>query len=428
MKKYLMLLGMAILFIAMTMSGCSNKRAKNTEDGQMTGNNSHQLSDDMQLITSDDIMLEMLYAPTKDGCYTSDYNYNYGGIQLFFIDYESKKMVPLSNNLSGTYGAEGDTSWFEDAACQVGMFTWDEHLYVFENMVKEDQNAYVTLYRMDLDGKNRKQLCQWEPQYAVGVGLAIRSNDLYVYISEQTPDGEVLHLSSVNLQSGEWKKIRSINTDGKGGQRIVGAFDKYLVILQNEMPDMIWEEDMDVDEIIKNEKYCIELLDVDTMQSTQIKTWKLHELTFCMDDSEMYYVDYSHKAIMKMDCRTGTEEVFMSGLDILQDGYITGDLYLVDHHWMFFKGDQRYALDMDSKKVQQITIKSEGDVINNYMKILGISNDSYLVCSGDIPKKVSYNNENGVGEEEIYVLEYSLIKKDDFWNSRSVYDKIVKVE
>lgn len=413
-----------LLITVLSLQGCDTNKSVDNVDAlkqnettgeiessdidQTSSENKEELS--LKLLTHDN-PLTTVSASSSEGAYTSRTDFSGENTQLMYIDFATCTEIPLSNNLSGVYGSDEDTSWFENTI-NISPYLINDKLYVFSNTDKTDRYE-IELYSMDVDGKNRKKVYTWGADSMMLSGMAVSDHVLYLNISYYDDNGdEHSSIESLDLNTGERQEVYEQKNDDDMGTTIVGAYQNYLLIY-NSKPGEITENGSEED-IYLNSRYNLWRFNVQTKESMPILEWGFCETTYCTESNQLYYIDQEKHAVIKMNWIDGSEDVLMTDESLIDGRRLTSNSDVYEGHWYVFDGEDLYIFDLDHMKINQMLLKSKGTNANGFMKILGISDDQYMVCiSDEIDESTGGMN---------YI--YAMINKHDFWNNSEAYQEI----
>lgn len=402
-----------ILFFVLLCMGCN--REERSKQNAVDINSSGEI----RVLSKKDMMTQSTHCSTLNGCYLSSSSPEHGGTNIFFIDYKTRKKVYLSSSVNGDYWSETDTSYLKDGASVTFCVDGDK-LYAYALMDGEENQDEI-IYQMDLDGQNREEICRMADNTELAGGLMSDDTYLYFLMKEYRENGTESVLCAVEKNGGEIKELYKVE-----GQNLwcflMSGFDKKLVL-----------KIIEPNEIFEKQQHKVVLFDVDTKALTEAMTWEQGKIKELYDNNSMYYIDIEQEKIIRRDLTDDSEEVLWASFPFSYNkgDSISIDSELHDQHLFVYVNDRRYALNVETKEVKELTLRAEGDLFRgSYLSIMGASEDEYLLIPDTGQRKVHWKDhvEGTSGDEVIYYYKYAMIKKEDFYNNRPNYVMIEDME
>ena len=408
-----------ILLIALICSGCGRQEEK--EWGQFNPVPVKK-REALTVLTNKNMRTDNWECPTKDGCYSAKYAVDANkGCNLFFTDYKAQKRVYLSSSVNGDYWNENDTSYLKSAnavsLCQDG-----NYLYAYAYEMLEDDSFQYVMYKMDLDGQNRKELFRTGEMSEISGGIVCDSEYLYFLNTEIRDGREIDYICAADKNDGgDIHKIYGFEANGDW-HFLTSAFDRKVVI-----------KTIVTDEDIEKQEHKILVFDIDTGKITEAMSWKQGEIEEIYNNEYVYYADIKSGCIVSKNISDGTEQILWSDIPLAEktatDISLNAQLY--DDDIFLIVGGKRYALNVKTKEIKALTLMEEGNnEEQKYITVLGSSEDAFYVVAGKGQRRVAIKNpQEGMPNEEIIDYDkYAMIKKEDFYNNRPNYIMIEDME
>lgn len=187
---------------------------------------------------------------SEAGFYRMQNNYDGSGNLLYF-DYSSKQIIYLSNQINSSHHGDDDTSYFESVVGGAEALCDNEYVYVVKQtsdvlLRQGDPRGTGFLYRMDLNGQNRKSV-KLKAQECINPlnGFASSDGELYMIVLETLDDTNILyHLARTEFESGTLEYLYTFSNDGH--PTMIGVCPDGLIfsILGQSTQDLaIWNAD-----------------------------------------------------------------------------------------------------------------------------------------------------------------------------------------
>ena len=361
---------------------------------------------------------------TKDGAYQlAPYQ---SGMILTYIDYKTQSRTVLCSRPECTHQDDTCTAWFQQVRGHTFADEESGHLFVITSADDRDGTP-ETLWKMDLNGQNRTKLTTMKASDSLGGGLVSDGQNLYFTVQSLVQDGQkfnpfsndlVKTLCEVNIDSGKTKTL--LNFSGSGF--LNGAFDRKLVLLRGH-----WDEK-------GNSQQSYSVYDLDTGEEQQVFDYTYtggKDYITKVKDAELYFLQPTQgdfADVKKVDLRTGQKTTLYEGLpyygsDIsyisnIEDGKIVIEITNtnngkgpIDHH--------TYVVDETSAELGELKLDFASGAPPLIPLIVGVANShQYLVDSGNVERMTPFMNEDGTTDYALVLgPEYTLIEKEDYWNS-----------
>lgn len=349
---------------------------------------------------------------TNDGCYMYAYNFEHNGCNMFYVDYKTRKRVYLSPSVNGEYWLETDTSFFPDSGC-IEFFVHDGALYTSVG------SSTWTLYKMDLNGQNRKELYRHNGDGYIDVSSYIAADQEFLYF-----------LAYYDYGTGEIStKLCALDKDTGGEIQVVYEFEGAGVSAEGFFDrKLVWSEGRLCDDL-ETYEYKLGILDIDTGEISELMTWKDNEHSFIEnigDKSLWYYFDLKEGTVVCYDLRTQKETVVLDTVPFVW----RGDRYSkvwgeTDGDYLKIQYDEDYIVNLKTKEVKKNpnTLKGEGGQLASHaLYPAGASKDEFLVEVKENEYELISEHAPGFsGRQTICYYDYAMIKKEDYYNNRPNY-------
>lgn len=444
-KKIFNLL-ISVIVISNILTACSNTNIPNNE----VSNEKAIMEEVQEDIQDKDIrMLHNnslgLACESKDGYY-SIYNDEDGMTNIMYVDYKTRKQIYLCDKSECKHDNEKCTSFidFKYSAMEKMLLCDDKYLYLITSEYSNtngistsisygdsgeiNEDKPTTIYRMNLDGSNKKLLATLntgellinsfftDGNYIYGIALknitvSLDDNSSYNY-------NDSCRLIGISNDNGEVKEISNWNSDWS----ILGIYNNKVIVKQ-----LRFNKELTVEDRTDEEKYKEVLSNADNViVAFDIKTKEFDDLIsnkasnsyyYNMYGKDIFYYSYNGDKIMSFDLNTREETIFLeseySNIQQIYDGYI------ISSGWSDENNDS-YLINIKDKSITDFKlIKNNGFPVN----IIAESKDFFFVESNcDIESE--YVEWAGVTQEFETNRQYSLISKEDFFNGNKNFESV----
>lgn len=371
------------------------------------------------------------------------------GANIIYYDYATKVCVYLSSDVNSTHNSADDTSYLPNTLGGIDLFTDGSKLYAIKsgraNYDSPDpDDAASILYQMDLDGQNRREI-RLPANTVFSGGHVFSSNGKLICLCKQIEEdwSGVWQLREMDFASGTSPVLSELpNCDNAV---IAGAWqDRILLCMRNR----------------KTQQFRILLLNPESGEQTEI----LSDLFLMIDSLRGRLFFAGDGEVQLYDFSSGKSESTGVLLAPLEDGFFEfpGALNETDGLFYYAKGGEIWSFDPDTKTACftdfSVPVK-EGErcyvrVDHGYLEIWfedghvyfdpaskkefpgypdvedkpvfiqGEFGDSYFVKMGSIHIQYQDFNPDGVPiQNEMGLPHYVLIKKEDFWNGRPIFEE-----
>lgn len=356
---------------------------------------------------------------------------------LRYFDYKTKQEVYLCDKPECLHIDETCTSYLPFLSISSALFVYQNHLYLTSYKIGElgsNMNGGAVLYQIDLDGKNRKAI--WE----IGEGenfdisnILIGGNKLYIPIEKEALY-EVAQNSTMSVV--KEKKLMALDLKTKKTEEIIdlknkvimGVYNNELVISQTHYQDdpdkYIENKDYEgYDRAVKN--YTIGYCKYDlrtSIQSQKIQTPDGEDDRGVYYQNKIYWI--TSDKLNSLDLEDGNYQELLS---LENSGYSIANIidnYLIADLWDNDEYSNSILISLDNLEIKPLQLYKSA--LKEPIDILNICQDYFLVrydYEGAVEKTWA-----GTDQFEITKDYFGLISKEDYWNSRTNYQKLIEIE
>lgn len=374
-----------------------------------------------------------------DGYYRLVHNDD-GETHLLYTDYSTGQEIYLCNKPECKHKDESCTSYVPFGNISE-LFVYKDHLYFLEltgEVMQLSGNGFASpmkssphIYQMDLDGQNRKELCQLEEGYQFEAGnIAFDGNDMYLSISksDSVETGKNAHMQvttqkelfKINLESGQMKKVMDLY-DGLSEKDIAAVEGRKLILsgyyCQEDPQKYLDKKDFSgYDRIMEESQSLYEIVNIDTLQKRVMKTKEAMPCNYYQN--KIYYTDKNY--VYCFDLTTKKKSQFLC----LDKGYeysldIYGHRFLINQ-WKDDKFQKTLISSIEKPKIKEL--KQYTRVPKEPVNIISMTSDKFFVL---------YDREGGYEKTWAGTMQYEtkkeykgLISIDDFFNNKKNYKKV----
>ena len=436
MKKVLFSISLMLCIAA--LSGCSEKEAAPvSESGEVTASKetseasaeeaedeTEDSEDELEMIVDWPGLMYLTMAASDEGCYEVMYGNPDGSANFLYTDIATRQRIYLSPDLSADHQSPSDPSYIDNSLGGCFVFTAGDALFLSRYNYEDTPGE---LYRMDLDGRNRRSLTKFTDYYAPTGGIA--SDGQYLYTILLSDDGNAL--VRINADTGELEVLKEVDGDACF---LMSAYEHSLVIKMINQSD---EEDPA--KTYEDQKYIIYAYDLRNGAMEEITSWNQNEVIENYNKNQLYLIEKNSDCLKAVDLSGGEggEEKMLipsftdAGINIDELSSVS---QIWDHHMIcnFIGENGEYTkkhIDLSSGEVKPLETYS--DTLDAYSQqhlgIVGEFGDEFLVTSGTLEVPVdSFDPAGNPIVTDMIISKLSVIKKEDFWNNR--FDAMEPVE
>lgn len=422
MRRYLLCICCLMMLFA-----CSEK-----ETGVPTQKNEENiLQEDIQPITSMS-MIGDSGAGNETGYYYLKMNLD--GVpfcNIKYIDYESRKEIFLCNKPSCKHDNENCTSYLPSLLGGTSQLYLDEkYLYILcpievpleteqtEEFISGEMKVQYKMYRMDLDGGNRKITMELDKNVDIQSTCFSQANYLYIIADEAKEDQSIQKsLLRINGETGEIRKLRDMQDT-----IIAGAYQNQLVFVKSDYYAMHFSNEdsvSDMQNAFAQSEGEIILYSTDTKKETSVIKKSLSEIdSINITNDGLFYNKYESNTLYKIDLENKKEEIFYDNLRGANVGKLD-DTHLKLEFW----DDKEVNASLVSAELLDLTNKETIPLIfaipspHTYIDILASTKDQFLVISGydAVDEYIAYYDATKTSINDEYL---ALIDKEDYYQQQ----------
>lgn len=367
----------------------------------------------------------------EDGYYLI--NHDGENSYLCYYDYSSKQEVYLCDKPECQHKDESCTAYLAPPNLSNMIFVYKDHLYMIQNYgiiinsLGERTEDTAKIIQMDLDGKNRHDLCKLDEGYEFEyTSLVLGNESLYIPVTKtknvEMKKNNIMSvvvqkkLYQINLKSGEAKNIMDMKYKdiiGVNGQNIIMTTMSYSEDPQKYLDQKNYQK---YDQILMNGKYNYETYNLET-KKTKTMSVKLNEQGYYYQNKSYYT---KKDGLYSFDFQTN-QETKVINLDKNKDYNITFivDDYVILNEWKdnFIKS---YKVSLKNPKLEELKqyLRTPKEPVN----ILAQTKDQLLV----LYDREGHDEKTWAGTMQYETTkEYiGLISIDDFLQGKRNYQQI----
>lgn len=455
MRKKLITALLAAALLACNLSACGNNST--TEENVQAGRENIQISKEngkpegiTSLIEKNGLFNR--YCSTEKGFYyltekQSELKDGSYAPHLMYMDYETCREVYLCSDSSCRHDTEKCSSVLTGAFSDGRIFIFGGHLY-FLNRAADAGGSTVTdylgdldtlgieagqakLYRMNLDGSERKLIYSFEAGAAVE-DVVLGSEDSLYFVtkkldSSESAAGNYITASERRLicfhpESGKAEAAASLDFGDGLTWEVIGGADERIILKALQYPNGMTEQEcaeLEVNsykEVCKNSRLIYASLDISTGEKKELYSQPVGAdfTSEAVAGGFLYAASDTSKDVVKINIGTGEKSVLCS----LEHNYICGTLgsFLCFTRYDTTADHGCYLADMQTGKTVYCRLTNEA--LGWELGLMSVTGDRALVV-------YDYEYE-ALGDDayEITRYQYGLISLDDLLNSVPDYTPI----
>lgn len=410
-----------VLIIFLLLNGC--KASQNNNFNEMIDNNDDIVYDesfvenDATLTNKNNLNLQMLVnwtgllntpmAVSKYGSYEIMFNTD-GSANILYTDIDTRQRIYLSPDISSEHNTEADTSWIKNANGGCALFVLDDNLFLSHF---GDSDEPGLLYKMDLDGRNKKRLLSYDDYGAISNSVAYSNDDIYTILTSKDEENILVN---INLKTGALKDIKNFN---KESVFLMNAFDDYMIIKKIEF-------DTQTEDALKayyNQTHIIYRYSIHNDTMTKIIEWNQDTVYDAYDTKYIYLLEKETDSIIKIDVLSGDKKTIIESLkeNNLVFSNIMGVLPIYDNHIIIDMDDGsssfRKYIDLEKGRIIDTQELENG----SYLGIVGEFDNLFLVTTGRFEIPVNATAPDG---SPITIMmgmrSLAIINKQNFWENK----------
>lgn len=365
------------------------------------------------------------------------------GKHLTYIDYAQREEVYLCSDSACLHNSATCSSVFLDD--EFGRdplpFVWEETLYVLGREYDGDgvvevfgggapDMAAAALYRMELDGSDRKKIYTF-PEDTVVEKLVFGSGDTLWFVIKEfvfEQEGNQTYtlakerrICRYSIADNKMSEGVSLDFGDNIQYKVIGGYGSLLVLSGVAYPDGMSETDvmrLDDDKwrnVWQNSSTIYSTFDVATQEKKEIYRTDNREMSFCAVKGGMLFIaDSVSGEITRLNLDTGEQSVLAS----LKQNYI----YYVLRDTLCCVSIE----DVNDKSLYFVDMES-GEVKRSMLTNLSLGWQLDILAETEREVLVIYDydaKDNGDGSYEILQYKYALISKEDLYNGVAGYKPV----
>lgn len=367
-----------------------------------------------------------------------------------YFDYAAKKEIYLCNKPNCKHNTKDCNSYLE-IIDENEVFSYDNKLYLISSaavademeagessnfgMVTVNQTAQ-NIYKMNLDGTDKTKVFEC-PSGNKMIPCAIEGNAIYAFFTKTksiaigtnttTQMETERKLVKINLETGKYEEI----CDSKN-KNILGVYKNSIVLEEieyKEDPEKFLKNNSGAINNINNSTKKIKLFDLDTKQETQIyqDIYKNME-TIVFGGNKVCFIGSKSKKIEFVNIETKEKGTL---IDLPKTGATFEGIYDNKLQYLYYdkssneaKVDKAYCIDIETGENKEFNLLNNTGAL---VQILAENEVYYFVTTGSEMTE-EYTTWAGTKQRDIIKINYGLIQKEDYWNSKANYISMKNTE
>ena len=367
----------------------------------------------------------------KDGFYSLQTNPN-GGSSILYADYATRSAIMLCNRLECQHQDETCPAWFPFSGGRIFLNSAQDTLFCIGEADAGEQRT-ETIWRMDLNGSNRRILYQCPPRERIMDAIASDASSLYfsVYTVDYATAAYEKNLMQVDLQTGESKPIHALNDS----DWLFGACGDKLLLLYGKDTQYRYTLFSPSDGT-ETEVFSFERAMEKPETSLQVAPHDGYFYVFSPNEGSVFTPDGDATAqLSKIDMVSGESEVLCddfpwfgaehSFIQSFYDNHMIIDLHDTRENDPAKVRHYRYYIDCETGSYKESTLTYTQYALTPFVTIVAETPDCFIVSKGLYSTSIPFTDTDGSTYERIYdVPDYAFIAKEDFWNNIPNYQEI----
>lgn len=376
----------------------------------------------LSLITSRSGLYNHAYAGNENGCYFTVMNED-GSANIMYIDYKSLNVVYLSSDIQSAHNTDGDNSWIENAigGCTVVLLNNKLGVITFgmpsKNTTSNENAARIII--ADLDGANRELLYEFLPNEEIKSAMVFDGEHIY-FLTRKYDSTVTNELVSLNTKSKELKTILSYPDDAD--YSIVGVDKRKIICKSVGIPAKY--SNLPINELSNYIYTKLFSIDIDNGSEEKLFEWNGNLFSEIVS-KKIYLYNYLDNTISCKNFDQSKDfnaQFSVSNLNKELDFALVGEI-IDERFFLLDKNDNSLMVINPTAKQSNSFDFKNGDY---NISVIARTATDYLVITGNTKVAIERFAPDGTPYQSnaIYPV-YALIVKDDFWNARSNFKKIV---
>lgn len=359
----------------------------------------------------------------KDGFYKL-YPNPKGGCNILYADYATHSAIVLCNRPDCLHQDAECPSWFPFGTGSIFLNAAQNTLFCIGNADAEAQRA-ETIWRMDLNGANRRILYQCAAHERITDAIASDSSFLYFSVSSvnSATAAAEKRLLQVDLQTGESQQIHTLGPS----DWLTGVCGERLILLYSQ-----------------NMQYRYTLFSPSDGTETEVFSFESDpdkpesSLKVSQNGGFLYVFSPNQDAtsqLLKIDILSGESAILCDSFPWYGAGtaFVQG---FYDHRLIIDQSDTRendpakarhyrYYIDCETGSYTESSLTYSQGALTSFVTIAAESPDFFVVSKGVQSTPIILTSNDGSTYEATFgVPEYAFISKADYWSNTPNYQDL----
>lgn len=354
---------------------------------------------------------------------------------LKYFDYETRQEIYLCNKPNCNHNNNTCSSYLEEAVAS-RVFVINNQVYLIDRKAvmdrgeeQDDESFTMTpvkgaeiLYRMNLDGTGKEEVLKIPSGVNLEQNMVVKGDFLYVIFNTISNGNSTIsknqELVKINLKNGKYEKL----IDAKN-KMIIGGYNNTIILLETvykENPDKYINNNDGYINNLLSSNVVVKGYSIDTKKEEEIYKLSYQNIeSYAFYKNTLYFTGRGLSEISSLNISNGE---ISKVVDVTNNMDIYGirDDKIIYHTYESKNSNAYYYYDLKTKENKELNMFTNQ---GSFVRILASNKDYYFVLSGYI---MGSSHTTWAGTEQISIegREYSLIKKDDYWNDKKNYIKM----
>lgn len=358
-------------------------------------------------------------------------------MNIMYFDYDTRKEVYLCNKPNCNHNSNSCSSYLKFSEMNE-LFYYNNYLYLINTQVSSNvisvnadgtvnddlEGSPTTVYRMNLDGTNKTKLFSVPSGTQMAMPYIVNGNILYAFLEEYKTENTTSIITSrkliaVHLDTGKYDFI----IDGTNKSFIGGYQDKIVLkeIEYKNDPSKFENDDQEYFNNLYHSNVKIKLLDLSDKKEKVIYE-DIYKNLEILDiyKNRIYFIGQGSKSLEYLDLDTMKKALLKELSEIGATFSVIDDKILIHYN----KSGKAEYIDLKTNDTMNFTLKDNND---KFIKILSSNKDSYFVMIEEVYGD-EYTTWAGTKNRRLLETNYALVKKEDYWASRTNYIKMISAK
>ena len=354
------------------------------------------------------------------------------GCNILYTDYATHSAIVLCNRLECQHRNEECPSWFPFKGGRIFLNAAQDTLFCIGEADAGEQRT-ETIWRMDLNGSNRRILYQCPPRERIMDAIASDASSLYFSVCtlDYATATYEKNLMQVDMQTGESKPIHPLNDSdwlfGTCGDKLLLLYGKdtqyqYTLFSPSDGTEtevFSFGRDMEKPET-----------------SLQVAPHDGYFYVFSSNEGSVFTPDGDATAqLSKIDMVSGESEILCddfpwfgaehSFIQSFYDNHMIVELHDTRENDPAKVRHYRYYIDCETSSYTESTLTDTQSLLTSDVMIAAETPDCFIVSKGMRSTPIVLTDTDGSTYERMYTVpDYAFISKEDFWNNRPNYQEM----